>query len=216
MSDSLLHTAIERHFAQAVEATAQSGTEQVETLEMAVHLLADTVARGGKILIGGAGETAFLAPYLASRLGGQLERERPPLPALALQSDLGWPVTYPSGTAQALPYAMQEQWQQSLVHTLVQQIQQLAHPDDVLWLISADAQQSYTQQVVTAAQSREVPVVWMYAGRPSDLASEHDVEIVLPEQRSVRALEQMLLAAHAVCDALDGYLLGLESLETAE
>lgn len=137
------HAALMRHFAENAEACMQTAQEGLFQLDLAAQLLADTVSRGGKILLCGAAETAFLPPYLASRLGGLLERERPPLPALALLGDIGWPVANPSATAQALPPDMLEQLQQGVAQSLVSQLQQFGQMEDTLWLYSMDAQQPY-------------------------------------------------------------------------
>ena len=204
------HAALMRHFAENTEACMQTAQEGLFQLDLAARVLADTVARGGKILLCGAAETAFLPPYLASRLGGLLERERPPLPALALLSDIGWPVANPSATAQALPRDMLEQLQQGVAQSLVSQLQQFGQMEDTLWLYSMDAQQPYALQALAAAHARDLPVLWMHGGEPSDALGELDVEVLLAQPRGLRLLEQCLLASHVVCDALDRILLGDE------
>ena len=204
------HAALMRHFAENTEACMQTAQEGLFQLDLVARVLADTVARGGKILLCGAAETAFLPPYLASRLGGLLERERPPLPALALLSDIGWPVANPSATAQALPRDMLEQLQQGVAQSLVSQLQQFGQMEDTLWLYSIDAQQPYVLQALAAAHARDLPVLWMHGGEPSDALGELDVEVLLAQPRGLRLLEQCLLASHVVCDALDRILLGDE------
>ena len=204
------HAALMRHFAENAEACMQTAQEGLFQLDLAAQLLADTVARGGKILLCGAAETAFLPPYLAARLGGVLERERPPLPALALLGDLGWPVANPAGTTQALPPDMLEQLQQGVAQSLVQQLQQFGQMEDTLWLYSTDARQPYALQALAAAHARDLPVLWMHGGEPSDALGELDVEVLLAQPRGLRLLEQCLLASHVVCDALDRILLGDE------
>ena len=204
------HAALMRPVAENTEACMQTAQEGLFQLDLAARVLADTVARGGKILLCGAAETAFLPPYLASRLGGLLERERPPLPALALLSDIGWPVANPSATAQALPRDMLEQLQQGVAQSLVSQLQQFGQMEDTLWLYSIDAQQPYALQALAAAHARDLPVLWMHGGEPSDALGELDVEVLLAQPRGLRLLEQCLLASHVVCDALDRILLGDE------
>ena len=76
-----------RQFAEHAEACMQTARENGYQLDLAAQLLADTVARGGRILLCGAGDTAFWPAYTGSRLSGVLERERPPLPALVLHHE---------------------------------------------------------------------------------------------------------------------------------
>lgn len=203
-----------RHFAENAEACMQTAQECGFQLELAAQLLADTVGRGGKILLCGAAETGMLPPYLAARLGGQLERERPPLPALSLLADAGWPIANPATTAQALPSDMLEQLQQGVAQSLVQQVQQLGQMDDTLWLLSMDAQQPYALQALAAAQARDIPVLWMHGGAPAAALGELDVDVPIAQARGLRLLEQLLLASHVVCDALDRLLLGEEEPES--
>ena len=202
-----------RQFAEHAEACMQTARENGYQLDLAAQLLADTVARGGRILLCGAGDTAFWPAYTGSRLSGVLERERPPLPALVLHHDAGWPLLHPAGTAQALPPDLLEQQQQGVAQAIVQQLQQLGQPDDVLWLCSADDAQPFAQQALAVAQSRDIPVLWLHGGDSAmPLLSELDVDILLAQPRGLRLLEQCLLATHVVCDALDRYLLGEEEI----
>lgn len=192
---SLLH-----HFAENTEATLHAADTLAEPLQYAAQLLAETVHRDGKIMVCGAAETAFLAPYLCARLAGQLERERPPLQALALSADNGWPLQQQTVDAAAL--------QQGVARSLVQQLQQHGHTDDTLLLFSSDAQQPFALQIKDAAQAHGIPVVWLHAGQPADAVGEFDVELALEQPRSMRAIEVMLLLAHTLLDALDSELLG--------
>ena len=209
MKDSALEI-IARHAQDGARLREEFFRAQASDLREAALRAALCLAGGGKILLCGAAETAFLPPYLASRLGGLLERERPPLPALALLSDIGWPVANPSATAQALPRDMLEQLQQGVAQSLVSQLQQFGQMEDTLWLYSIDAQQPYALQALAAAHARDLPVLWMHGGEPSDALGELDVEVLLAQPRGLRLLEQCLLASHVVCDALDRILLGDE------
>ena len=82
--------------------------------------------------------------------------------------------------------------------------------EDTLWLYSTDARQPYALQALAAAHARDLPVLWMHGGEPSDALGELDVEVLLAQPRGLRLLEQCLLASHVVCDALDRILLGDE------
>src|SRR3954451_21878401 len=58
-----------------------------DSIAIAAGWVADTLNKGGKVLLFGNGGSAAASPHLAARLGGRFERERRPAAAIALTTD---------------------------------------------------------------------------------------------------------------------------------
>ncbi len=149
----------------------------------AAGALIAALTSGGKVLVGGSGAGAVLAPHLARLFTGRFERERPPLAALALGAGPG-----------ANP---------------AQEVRALGLPGDVLLFID-DADRDAIA-VITAAQAKDMTIV-VLAGRSaqafSELLAETDVLVPLPHERGARVTELQLLVLHCLCDAIDFQLMG--------
>jgi D-sedoheptulose 7-phosphate isomerase len=98
---------------------------------------------------------------------------------------------------------------------LVQQVQALCQPGDVLLVFSLGDDSAALRSCVQAAHDKELTVVALITGGDSELAAllrETDVAVFLPVQRLARVLEQEMLILHCLCDAIDAQLLGEQDL----
>jgi D-sedoheptulose 7-phosphate isomerase len=177
---------LEQRIQQQIFDSADLQNRSADTLarpvaEAAAALLA-TLTAGGKVLVGGAGAGALLAPHLARLFTGRFERERPPLAALALSP---------------------------LPAQAAQEVRALGLPGDVLLFID-DAERDGIA-VLNAAQGKDMTLI-VLAGRSaqafSELLSETDVLVALPHERGARVTELQLLVLHCLCDAVDYQLMG--------
>ena len=94
---------------------------------------------------------------------------------------------------------------------LAQAVAALGQPGDVLLLISLGDDDPAARDALAEAHQRELSVVLMGSGLAAPwagLLAESDVWIAAPVDRHPRAMELLLLAVHALCDAIDVQLLG--------
>src|SRR5438876_9538544 len=80
-------TAIRALFEASARAREVFLQENADALERAIDLIADALAAGRKLLLFGNGGSAADAQHLAAELVGRFQRERRPLPAIALTTD---------------------------------------------------------------------------------------------------------------------------------
>lgn len=80
---------IEQTLRQHVEAVEGVLTQHRELIAAVASDLADTFARGNKVLVCGNGGSACDAMHFAGELVGRFVKDRTPLPALALTADPG-------------------------------------------------------------------------------------------------------------------------------
>lgn len=184
-------------FAESAEVNARGAEYQAAPIAAAAHCIVESLLGGGKILSCGNGGSAADAQYFAALMQHRFERERPGLPAVALNSDAA------TLTAIALDEGFSE--------IFAKQVSALGHPGDVLLLLTIHGTAINTVGAVTAAQERQMRVVALTGRGGGDVAGrlrEADVEIRAPADATSRILENHRLVLHCLCDLIDLQLMG--------
>jgi D-sedoheptulose 7-phosphate isomerase len=177
----MLEQRIQQQFFDSADLKYQTAETLARPIADAAGVLLGAITGGGKVMVGAFGSALALAAHMAALFVGRFERERPPLPAVAL-----------SGEAVA-----------------ALQIQALGHPGDVLLLLDAgDGDPAAVSSAVAAAHGKEMTVVLLASAAGAVPLAETDVKILVPRARGVRVLELQLLVLHCLCDAVDLQLMG--------
>ena len=148
----------------------------------AVAAVLATLTNGGKVLACGAGSGAMLAKLFVHHFLGQLERERPALPAVWI----------------ALADAPR-------------QMGALASSDDLLLLVAETGVNPELLAAVATAHERDVPVLALTGAGGGALGRtlrDTDVHICVPHSRSARINELHHVVLNCVCDGVEVQLLG--------
>ena len=149
MSDAVL-TAAEEERLRALGVEPESVERAVRTLERALR-------GGGKVLLFGNGGSAADAQHVAAELVGRFERDRAPLPALALTTDTS------ALTALANDFGFD--------HVFERQVEALGRPGDAAVAISTSGSSPNVLNGVRAARRLGLATVGR-CGRPgSELAA---------------------------------------------
>ena len=133
------------HFRESAELKMQSAELLAQPIAQAVELMFAALSNGNKILACGNGGSAADCQHFAAELVGRFERERLPLPAMALTTDTS------IMTAVGNDYSFQEVYSK--------QIQAFGQAGDVLLAISTSGNSANIIQAIEAAQDREMHVV---------------------------------------------------------
>lgn len=169
-------------------------------LVRASQVIADALARGGKVLICGNGGSAADAQHLAAEMVGRMLLERRALPALALTTDSS------NLTALANDYGYE--------FVFSRQVEALAQPTDVLIAISTSGNSLNVIRAVEAAQSIGCSVIAITGGTGGRLASYPALHLPVKAGRnSSRIQETHIFIIHSLVDLLDRYFLYREGRE---
>ncbi len=190
---------IEAHFAESAELKIKAARELAGPISQAVELMFSALSNGNKILACGNGGSAADCQHFAGELIGRFERERLPLPALALSTDSS------ILTAVSNDYSFRE--------VFSKQVQAIGQAGDVLLAISTSGNSQNVQAAVEAALERDMRVVALTGkggGAIARLLTDADVHICVPHERTARIQEVHLLAIHCLCDGIDVALFGEE------
>lgn len=185
------------HFQESAELKMRAATELAEPISQAVELMFSALSNGNKILACGNGGSAADCQHFAAELVGRFERERLPLPAMALTTDTS------ILTAVANDYSFQE--------VFSKQVQAFGQSGDILLALSTSGNSASVVNAINAALERDMRVVALTGkggGGIANLLSDVDVHICVPHDRTARIQEVHLLTIHCLCDGIDAALFG--------
>jgi len=187
------------HFQESAELKMKSATLLAQPISQAIELMFNALSNGNKILACGNGGSAGDAQHFAAELVGRFERERFPLPAIALTTDTS------IITAVGNDYSFNE--------IFSKQVQAFGQAGDILLAISTSGNSANVLAAVEAALEREMRVVALTGkdgGKMAQMLTDADVHINVPHSRTARIQEVHLVAIHSICDGLDVALFGEE------
>jgi D-sedoheptulose 7-phosphate isomerase len=190
------------HFEESAELKIQSASVLARPIEQAIELMFTALSNGNKILACGNGGSAADSQHFAAELIGRFERERLPLPALALTTDSS------IMTAVANDYSFNE--------VFSKQVQALGQAGDILLAISTSGNSVSIINAINAAYERDMHIVALTGkggGEIGKLLTDADVNICVPHSRTARIQEVHLLTIHCICDGIDIALFGEDNEE---
>ena len=188
---------IEQLFASSIEIKRASSAQLKEPIAQAAQLLTHSLLEGGKILICGNGGSAADAQHFSSELLNRFERERQPLPAIALTTDSSTLTSIANDDDYSMVFA--------------KQIRALGQPQDVLLVVTTSGHSSNIIQAMVAAHDRNMRIIALTGrdgGEAATLVQQTDIEIRVPADNTARIQEVHLLTLHCLCDLVDQHLLG--------
>ncbi|KQQ30974.1 phosphoheptose isomerase [Duganella sp. Leaf126] len=185
------------HFHESAELKIQSATVLAPPIAQAIEMMFAALSNGNKILVCGNGGSAADAQHFAAELVGRFERERFPLPAIALTTDTS------ILTAVANDYSYRE--------IFSKQVQAFGQAGDILLAFSTSGNSGNVVAAIEAALEREMRVVALTGkggGEIGKMLTDADVHICVPADRTARIQEVHLVCIHSICDGIDVALFG--------
>ncbi|MDR3479088.1 MAG: phosphoheptose isomerase [Burkholderiaceae bacterium] len=188
---------IVEHFQESAELKMQAASLLMQPIADAIELMFTALSNGNKILACGNGGSAADCQHFAAELVGRFERERLPLPALALTTDTS------IITAVGNDYSFND--------IFAKQVQAFGQSGDVLLALSTSGNSNNVIAAIDAALEREMRIVALTGkggGAIGKKLTEADVHICVPHDRTARIQEVHLLTIHCLCDGIDVALFG--------
>jgi D-sedoheptulose 7-phosphate isomerase len=187
------------HFQESADLKMKSAAALSQPISQAVELMFAALSNGNKILACGNGGSAADCQHFAAELVGRFERERFPLPALALTTDTS------ILTAVGNDYSYKD--------VFTKQVQAFGQAGDILLAISTSGNSANVVAAVEAALEREMRIVALTGkdgGQLAKMLTDADVHINVPHTRTARIQEVHLVTIHCICDGIDVALFGGE------
>jgi D-sedoheptulose 7-phosphate isomerase len=167
--------------ARLVAAAADS--ELTAQIACAAEWCIDSLRAGGTIYYMGNGGSAAEAIHLAAELGGRLELDRAPLPAVALGTN---PSTV---TAIGNDYSFDEVFAREVA---------IVRPGDIVFALTTSGRSPNVLRAMVAAHARDARVIAI-TGQSSDELPEADLHLRIPASRTRNVQEISLAMGHLIC-----------------
>jgi D-sedoheptulose 7-phosphate isomerase len=154
-----------------------------------VTLLAETFARGGKLLVVGNGGSAADAQHFAAEIVGRFKMERKGLPAIALTTDTS------ILTAIGNDYGFDR--------VFSRQVEALAAPGDLIVGISTSGNSPNVLQALELAREKGCCTVGLLGKDGGTIKDVCDLALIVPTSDTPRVQEGHITIIHIVCDLLE-------------
>lgn len=186
---------IRQHFQDSIAVKMQSMEALAEPIFQAGQKMANALKKDHKILACGNGGSASDAMHFSGELLNRLERERAPLPAISLATDI------------ATITAISNDYDYSLIFE--KQVHALGREGDILFAISTSGNSTNILKAIEKAHEKNMIIIALTGkdgGKVAKCLNSNDIELRVPANRTMRIQEVHILIIHGLCDLIDRLL----------
>lgn len=184
-------------FADSASVKQQFVREHADRIVQVANLILTAFREGHKVLLFGNGGSATDAAHIAAEFVGRYHRERAPLPAIALATDIA------AITCIANDYGYDE--------LFARQIRAHGQKGDIAIAISTSGNSPNVLKGVEAARAVGLTTIAWTGGSGGKLAGMVDYPFVVPSKVTARIQESHITLGHVLCELIEEQLLGKTS-----
>jgi len=164
------------------EAFAEGHLDMIEEVARAV---AATFNDGNKILLFGNGGSSTDASHIAAEFINRFKRERPGLPAIALNTDMA------VITSIANDYDFSD--------IFARQVKALGVEGDMVFAISTSGNSPNVVKALDVAKKKKIKTVLLTGSKGEKLAAKTTYSFVVPSENTARVQETHITLGHVLC-----------------
>ena len=180
---------VEQRFRESGEVKNQFAQTYADSIVNVAELIVSSIHAEGKILLFGNGGSATDASHIAAEFVGRYDRDRVPLPALALSRDMA------TITCIANDYEYAD--------IFARQISGLGRKGDIAIAISTSGNSLNVLKAVEVARNLGLPTVAWTGKGGGKLASLVDYSFVVPSNVTARIQECHITLGHVLCELVE-------------
>ncbi len=186
--------AIVRIFEESAAVKVKFARENADKIVEVVQLISQAFREGRKLLLFGNGGSATDASHIAAEFVNRFLMERPPLPAIALNTDV------------AVLTSISNDYEYSQVFS--KQLTALGHEGDVVIGISTSGNSGNVIKALEVARKNGMKTVILTGGTGGKLANLADYTFIVPTKHTPRIQETHITLGHTICQMVDEELFG--------
>lgn len=192
-----MQTIVLTAFADSARVKQQFAREHADRIVQVAELIANAFHNGNKVLLFGNGGSSTDAAHIAAEFVGRYQRERVPLPAIALATDIA------AITCIANDYGYEE--------LFARQVRAHARQGDVAIGISTSGNSPNVLKGVEAARDCGLITIAWTGANGGKLAGLVDHPFIVPSTVTSRIQESHITLGHVLCELVEGHFLGKAS-----
>jgi D-sedoheptulose 7-phosphate isomerase len=189
-----MHNIILKAFEDSAQIKIKFAKDNVDKIVDVVQLIAQAFREGKKVILFGNGGSAMDASHIAAEFVNRFLMERPPLPAIALNTDV------------AVLTSISNDYDFTQVYS--KQLTALGHEGDVVIGISTSGNSPNVIKAIQTAKKNGMKTVVLTGGTGGKLASLADLAFIVPTKVTPRIQETHITLGHTICQLVDEELFG--------
>jgi len=189
MKDSIV-----KIFEESAQVKVKFAKENADKILEVVQVIAQAFREGKKVLLFGNGGSAMDASHIAAEFVNRFLMERPPLPAIALNTDT------------AVLTSISNDYDYSQVFS--KQLAALGNEGDVVIGISTSGNSPNVLKAIEVAKKNGMRTVVFTGGTGGRLAKLADFTFIVATKATARVQETHITLGHTICQLVDEELFG--------
>lgn len=189
-----MREAVIRIFEEGARVKVAFAKENADRIIEVVHLIARTFREGRKVILFGNGGSATDASHIAAEFVNRFLIDRPPLPAIALNTDI------------AVLTSISNDFGYDQIFS--KQLSALGHEGDVVIGISTSGNSPNVIKALDVAKKNGMKTVVLTGGTGGKMASLADYTFVVPSRHTPHIQETHITLGHILCQLVDEELFG--------
>jgi D-sedoheptulose 7-phosphate isomerase len=177
---------------ESIETKRRFFEANADKVARAAQILVDALKEGGKIMIFGNGGSAADAQHIAAELVNRLNRDHPPIAAIALTTDTSIITSIANDT--------------SFDELFERQVLALGKPGDAVLAISTSGNSVNVLRAVAAARRREIHTIALTGKDGGQIAAISDLALIVAARSTQRIQETHITIAHILCELIEDSL----------
>jgi D-sedoheptulose 7-phosphate isomerase len=179
-------------FKESVEIKKRFVESHAEVIADVSKMIAGAFNEGKKLILFGNGGSSTDASHIAAEFVNRFQMERPPLPAIALNTDMA------VITAIGNDYGFTE--------VFSKQLKALANEGDVVIAISTSGTSKNVIKALEVARRKKLKTVAFTGAKGKKLSSGVDYAFVVPSEITARIQEVHITLGHVLCQMVEEIL----------
>ena len=179
-------------FEESAQVKTKFARENAALIEEVARMMADSFSMGGKLIIFGNGGSATDASHIAGEFVNRFIMERPPLPALALTTDM------------AVITSIGNDYDFSDIYA--KQLKALASEGDVVMAISTSGGSPNVLKALDVAKKKKLRTVALTGAKGAKMAARVEYAFIVPSTETPRIQETHITLGHALCQMVEEIL----------
>jgi D-sedoheptulose 7-phosphate isomerase len=168
--------------------------ENAASVAAVVSAVADTLRSGNKIILFGNGGSATDASHIAAEFVNRFLLDRPPLPAIALNTDPAVLTSISNDFGYDQVFA--------------KQLAALGRPGDIVFALSTSGNSPNVLLALNVARQNGMRTVVLTGGTGGKMANLADHTFIVPSRHTPHIQETHITLCHIICQLVDEELFG--------
>ena len=189
-----MRDAVIKAFEESAQIKVKFAKENVDKILEVVQIIAQAFREGKKVILFGNGGSAMDASHIAAEFVNRFLIERPPLPAIALNTDT------------AVLTSISNDYDFAQVFS--KQLSALGHEGDVVIGLSTSGNSPNVLKAIEVAKKNGMKTVILTGGTGGKMAKLADITFIVPTKVTPRIQETHITLGHTICQLVDEELFG--------